>query len=270
MAYLGTSELKILLPTCIDKFDVNRIDNVAYALSLGDEVYLTDSDSGKREKLDNKNSQVVIKPGQFALLLTDEEVSIPYNILAFISIKFSQKIKGLINVSGFHVDPGFKGKIIFSVYNAGPATIVLDKGKPYFMIWFSQLTSNSTPYKGKHNGQTEISAENISALKGELASPNALLNQIKGLSNKIDNKTEELKGKKDYNKWILQAIAVILAGLWIGEMLKNHNIQQGFEYGIASKTAKEEIKSINLDSIVNKKIDEILSKRINLNDSTRK
>lgn len=185
MAYLGTSELKSLLPSCIDKFNPIRIDNVAYELCLGDEAYLTDSKSGKKEKLDNKNCQVVIKPGQFALLLTDETVSIPNDILAFISIKFSQKIKGLLNVSGFHVDPGFKGKIIFSVYNAGPATIVLDKGSPYFMIWFSKLTSESIPYDGKHNGQNGISAENINGLNGELASPNILLKRIKRNETKL-------------------------------------------------------------------------------------
>lgn len=53
MAYLGTKELKAILPNCIDKFDESRIDNVAYELSLGNEAYLTDSKDGKKEKLDD-------------------------------------------------------------------------------------------------------------------------------------------------------------------------------------------------------------------------
>jgi len=112
MAFLGKNELKLLLPNCIDNYSENRIDNVAYELCLGNEVYLTDSSSGKKDILDAKNSNVIIKPGQFALLLTQETIKIPTDILAFISIKFSQKIKGLVNISGFHVDPGFEGKII--------------------------------------------------------------------------------------------------------------------------------------------------------------
>jgi dCTP deaminase len=156
MAFLGKKELEELLPSCIEGYDVKRIDNVAYELCLGNEVYLTDSTSGKKEILDDKNSQVVIKPGQFALLLTQETVKLPASVLAFISIKFSQKIKGLVNISGFHVDPGFNGKIIFSVYNAGPATIVLDKGEPYFMIWLSELTSDSDPYRGSHQNQVKM------------------------------------------------------------------------------------------------------------------
>ena len=246
-----------------------QIANAAYELCLGDEVYLTDSKTGKKEILDEKNSQVVIKPGQFALLLTDEIVTIPNDILAFISIKFGQKIKGLINVSGFHVDPGFTGKIIFSVYNAGPATIVLDKGSPYFMIWFSKLTSPSTPYDGKHNKQNSISAENISALKGELASPNSLLTQIKELNTKVDTKIDEVKGKKEYNKWVLQAIAVLLLGLWIKSCTDNDQLKKGYDYGINNRTVIEEVKALNIDSIVLKRVDSIIKLRLE-NDTTHK
>ena len=262
MAFLGTAELKALLPTCIDKFNEARIDNVAYELCLGEEVYLTDSASGKKEILDAKNSQVVIKPGQFALLLTDEKLSIPNDILAFISIKFSQKIKGLVNVSGFHVDPGFVGKIIFSVYNAGPATIVLDKGKPYFMIWFSKLTSSSTPYTGKHKGQDQISAENINALKGELASPNILLERIKSNESLLKN-------------FIWAAGITIGLGITLSvkSLWDSSKFNEGYSIGIKEKRAKEEIdstiKNYRIDSVVSSKIDSILKNRTIQNDTTK-
>ena len=42
----------------------------------------------------------------------------------------------LINVSGFHVDPNYKGKLIFSAFNAGPRDIILRKLDPVFMIFF--------------------------------------------------------------------------------------------------------------------------------------
>jgi dCTP deaminase len=250
MAFLGKIELESLLPSWIDAYKSERIDNVAYELCLGNEVYLTDSSSGKKEKLDDKNSQ-----------LTEETLKVPTNILAFISIKFGQKLKGLVNISGFHVDPGFEGKIIFSVYNAGPATIVLDKGKPYFMIWFSELKSHSEPYTGKHKNQYEISAEQISSLKGELASPNALLKQIQDLEKKVDIKTEELKGKKEYNKWVLQAIAALLLGLCIKFYTDNNALKEGYQYGLNQKTVQEEVVKANIDSLVSAKIDSLLKYR---------
>lgn len=260
MAYLGTKELKELLQNCIDKFDEDRIDNVAYELSLGSEAYLTDSKDGKREVLDEKNSQVVIKPGQFALLLTEEEVTIPDNILAFISIKFSQKIKGLINVSGFHVDPGFKGKIIFSVYNAGPATIVLDKGKPYFMIWFSELTSKSEPYRGKHNGQKSISAENISAINGKLASPNILLERIKSNESKLTNFS-----------WAAGVIMTLGIALFIKSYSDFSKFNEGYNVGVKEKSIRENVDSLvlksNIDSIVASKVDSAI--KIKQNESNK-
>jgi hypothetical protein len=38
------------------------VDNIAYELSLGSQVYLTDSSSGKKEILDETNCQVIIHP----------------------------------------------------------------------------------------------------------------------------------------------------------------------------------------------------------------
>jgi hypothetical protein len=40
--------------------------------------------------------------------------------MAFISMRTAFKFKGLVNISGFHVDPGYKGKLIFAVFNASP------------------------------------------------------------------------------------------------------------------------------------------------------
>lgn len=248
MSFLGSKELEEILPTCIDKYSKDRIDNVAYELCLGDEVYLTDSANGKKERLDEKNSQVVIKPGQFALLLTQETLTLPTNILGFISIKFSQKIKGLVNISGFHVDPGFHGKIIFSVYNAGPATIVLDKGQPYFLLWFSQLSSNSSSYSGKHKNQQAISGEQISALNGELASPNSLLKKI-----------NDLESKLQYATWIG---GLIVAGL-ISFMLKG-----ALEYSNKDNEVKPEITNLKVDSIASVKVDSILRIKRLGNDTT--
>jgi dUTPase len=68
-----------------------------------------------------------IPPGQFAFLLTEEVVSVPADALAFISVRARTKFRGLVNVSGFHVDPGYRGQLTFSVFNAGPAPIHLKR-----------------------------------------------------------------------------------------------------------------------------------------------
>ena len=257
--FLSTNELRYLLPDKITPYQAGRISGVAYELSLGNQVYQTDSKNKKKQILDNRNSQVVIEPGQFALLLT---VTIPKNIIAFISVKFKEKIKGLVNVSGFHVDPGFSGRIIFSVYNAGANPIVLDKGKPYFLIWFSQLTSDAEIYDGKHQGQSEITAENISALVGEIASPNVLLSKIKKIENTL--KTVII---------IASIVSTVSVGLAVKTLTDHTKIEDAYDAGLKEKLATEEVqkavKKSHLNCLINCKVDSILKAKKIVPDSTK-
>ena len=120
-------------------------------------------------------NQIAIPPGQLAILITEETIRIPSNRIGLISIKFSAKIRGLINVSGFHVDPGFDGKLKFSVYNAGSRDALFDVGQPLFTMWLNTLTHQEKDvYDGNHQGQAEISASDVSNVKGVIASPGAL------------------------------------------------------------------------------------------------
>lgn len=116
---------------------------VAFDLRLGDEYYLSGEDHKRSCKEDGG---INIKPGQFALLTTYEIFSMPINLVAFLSMRFSVKAEGLINVSGFQVDPGYQGVFIFSVYNAGPNDVDLIYKKELFTIVFAK-TSQPIPVK---------------------------------------------------------------------------------------------------------------------------
>src|SRR5439155_10476374 len=109
----------------------------SYDLRLGKEAYL--SSQKYLQHLDSDRDSIVIEPGEFALLMTYESVNIPRDCVAFISLRFSYALKGLINISGFHVDPGYEGKLVFSVYNAGPNPVVMRYLDPVFMIVFASL-----------------------------------------------------------------------------------------------------------------------------------
>jgi dCTP deaminase len=238
MSFLSGTQLETVLEKSLGEFyRKSRISQAAYQLSLGNQVFRTDSENKKREILDDKDSQIIINPGQFALLLTEETIRMPNDYLAFISIKFQQKIKGLVNVSGFHIDPGFEGKIIFSVYNAGPSPILMDKGKPYFLLWLTPLTEAVT-YKGNHQGQDEISAELIEKLKGDIASPNSLLTNIQDVEKRLTERTDKLKGQKNYLTWLYQALIVVFAGLFINECRKNDQLSIAYETGFRDAEQK--------------------------------
>jgi dCTP deaminase len=172
MAFLSSESLKKILSKLISNPNETNVKHGAYELSLGPEVFVTDE---KYKTNLSIGQHINIPPGQFALLLTEEVVTVPDNMIAFISIKANIKFKGLVNVSGFHVDPGFKGRLKYSVYNAGSKDAVLSCGLPTFLIWFSYLDRKTKDvYNGKKMNQMSITPDDVINLKGEMASPSSL------------------------------------------------------------------------------------------------
>lgn len=148
--------------------DDPRLQPCSYELSLGNEVFL--AGEKKLVRLGDKIFDVTVRPGDFAILLTDEKVCIPNDLMGMISIKTTYKNMGLVNISGFHVDPGFEGKLTFSVYNAGPCEIILRYGDPIFIIFFAVLTepvSDSEKYRGEHGNQEKIESKDMNKLTGK-------------------------------------------------------------------------------------------------------
>lgn len=134
----------------VSGFNDDSVKSGCYNLSLGGQVFISpepDSSYSDRKiiKLD-KNESTIIPAGQFAFLITEETVNIPKNCIGFISIRFGFKSLGIINVSGFHVDPGYSGKLIFAVYNASGFPHKVKRGDAIFSLWISNLDEDdSTP-----------------------------------------------------------------------------------------------------------------------------
>ncbi|WP_169973958.1 dCTP deaminase domain-containing protein [Tautonia rosea] len=174
---------KLIVP-----YDPQRVKHSAYEMGVGREAYIT-SDFNKKSRVKTRvplGEKIAIPPGQFGLLTTREIVTVPVDGIAFISIRAGIKFRGLVNVSGFHVDPGFSGNLTFAVYNAGSQQVVLDQGEPVFMIWFSELDDvDDEPYKNKNPGRYIIDSERVRKIQGEVASPAELKKRIDALQHQM-------------------------------------------------------------------------------------
>ena len=174
----------------------DAIDCNAITLKVGREIYITPEleDAHVQTKQELRNNQgFLIPPGQFAFLMTEETVKVPRNAMAFISMKATFKMKGLVNVSGFHADPGWSGQLIFAVFNAGPAAVHLHQGLPLFLVWYSDLDHESEKSKGKP-GYDHIPAEMINTLTGGINSLHAL---DKRVGEEVSNRREEISKLND-------------------------------------------------------------------------
>ena len=136
----------------------------SFDLKIGNEYFLSGDDTPK--KLDDNSQFIIIKPGKFGSLITKEVISIDEKHIGLISVKFSYKQKGLINVSGFHVDPNYEGNIIFTVFNAGPKDIYIKKDDYVFMICFLPLNVPPERPEKKPKGYSSIPVKMIEGLGG--------------------------------------------------------------------------------------------------------
>lgn len=228
MAFWSGSTIRRRLSELVDKPDPDNVDGAAYTLSVGPEYYVTPTD----RDLDPKTRSVkqlaasecfAIPPGQFAYVMTDEVITLPTEVLGFISIRARIKWKGLVNVSGFHVDPGFKGRLTFSVFNAGPGSIHLRRGDPAFLIWFADLDADAgDDAKQMTKPTTLMDIGIVNQVTGELASLQSLSEKLKAAERDLRDQITEIKRANapvQIAAALVIAFVVAVGGRWAYELI---------------------------------------------------
>lgn len=218
--FWSSETLRVRSKDLISPFSEERIRHCAYELSLGNEVFITGEKEEVKRVLNYRGEQIKIQPGQFADLLTEEVVNIPANALGLISMRFGIKKSGLINVSGFHVDPGYEGKLLFSVYNAGPSPTFLSRGDPVFLLWYCDLDRETEDLYLNSPQRDSITSHDVSQLQGDVWSPQVLAVKVAALERQMSFWT-----------WLGRAMLVALIsglvglgigwGIHIGEPVSN-------------------------------------------------
>ena len=211
--------LRDRLAELIEPFTPDRVDCAAYTLSVGPEVYVSpnsqsaDPTTVSVRKL-AQGDAFTIPPGQFAFLLSEEIVGVPGNALAFISIRAKIKFRGLVNVSGFHVDPGYRGQLTFAVFNAGPVAIHLKRGQPIFLIWYASLDRETTFQK---DGRVHMGIDTavIAGVAGELQSFKSLSTKISDIDTALGERIHAVEKEQTYARVIGTIVLAFVIGLTI-------------------------------------------------------
>lgn len=206
MPYWTSETLRRRIPDAglVIPYNETCVKHCAYELAMGPEAFITSSDGRKKVVLD-EGEPIVIPSGQFALLLTEEEVKIPLEAIGFISMRFGIKRKGLINVSGFHVDPGFEGRLKFSVYNAGSREITVSRGDRIFVLWFAALDSHTEDaYRSNKDEQWVITSNDQNLMHGDVASPAELKKEL-----------DEVRHMYINHKWLLTTLVGVVVAIFL-------------------------------------------------------
>lgn len=225
MAFWSGEKLAEKLPNLMEPFNADAIDCAAYTLHVGDEVYVSpdgDIPSPRRhsKKKLSEGESFAIPPGQFGFLTTQEVVTVPGNALAFISIKARMKFRGLINISGFHVDPGYKGELVFSVLNVGPKPLHLTHGQELFLIWYADLDQETSFKKKAGDGLKGINTDLVNGISGEILSLQSLSEKQRRLENDLNLKLERQRSEVIFIRYLLLTLIGLAVGL-VGWTLKD-------------------------------------------------
>src|SRR6185437_15268035 len=132
----------------------NRLAGACYELRMGN-VYYDLTEGGKRFAL-TPGQMVLIKPGHRVVLITEEELAVPPDILVRVVSKGSLFSVGLSPVATY-ADPGFGGNLGIMTENISDKYVEIPQGEPIAKADFTRLTSPAMRlYQGQHGFQAGI------------------------------------------------------------------------------------------------------------------
>ena len=134
--------------------------------------------------------------------------------IAFISMRAKTKYRGLVNVSGFHVDPGFNGHLTFAVFNAGPVAVHLRQGQPIFLIWYANISDPVS--EPREPGPWRIESDWISGIGGKLHSLASLASSVTEVEQKLQRRLDAVGRELA----IFRVVAAIAVTTLIGILVK--------------------------------------------------
>ncbi|MCW8108288.1 dCTP deaminase [Alteromonas ponticola] len=110
-----------------------------------------------------------LHPGELALAITHESVTLPANIVGWLDGRSSLARLGLmVHVTAHRIDPGWSGNIVLEFYNSGKLPLALRPMMKIGALSFEVLsTPADKPYNAridaKYKGQTGAVASRISS-----------------------------------------------------------------------------------------------------------
>ena len=123
---------------------------------MSDEIYIPDGEA------------FFLHPGELALAVTYESVTLPDNIVGWLDGRSSLARLGLmVHVTAHRIDPGWSGQIVLEFYNSGKLPLALRPKMTIAALNFETMSSSAVrPYNkrdnAKYKGQMGAVASRIS------------------------------------------------------------------------------------------------------------
>lgn len=155
--------------------DDAKISGVSVDLRLGDRFRVFSSHqtpyidlSGSREEVDRAVEQVmsdeiliaggerfVLHPGELALGITLESITLPADLVGWLDGRSSLARLGLmVHVTAHRIDPGWSGNIVLEFFNSGKLPLALQPGMSIGAMSFERMSGAAErPYTKRRNAK---------------------------------------------------------------------------------------------------------------------
>jgi dCTP deaminase len=110
---------------------------------MSDEIYIKDTEV------------FILHPGELALAVTLESVTLPDNIVGWLDGRSSLARLGLmVHVTAHRIDPGWSGRIVLEFYNGGRLPLALRPGMVIGALNFETMSGSAErPYNKRTNAK---------------------------------------------------------------------------------------------------------------------
>lgn len=95
--------------------------------------------------------EVTIKPGEYFLVQTYEEINTPLDLMPLLHPRTSLFRSGLLLLNS-KTDPGYVGKLTMGLTNLSPFPVKLQLGARICNIIFHKIEGKTVKYRGQHQG----------------------------------------------------------------------------------------------------------------------
>ena len=124
----------------------SAVEGVKYDFALGTHMLFGGKAPMDVSKLpEGERANLVIRPGELVYVMSEETVDLPNDMRADLSLKRKISHLGIMVLGGSSVDPGYKGKLIFALYNLSTRPFPLQAGNKLIAAQFYRLGPEEQP-----------------------------------------------------------------------------------------------------------------------------
>ena len=119
-------------------YDRKYLRPSSYTLTIGERYF---DSNGKPQRLSKIGDSFVFKKNSIVYVCTEEELDLPYYIVARFNLRVHWVYEGILLGTGPQVDPGFRGILSCPLYNLTNIDLTIRRGEEFATIDFEKTTS---------------------------------------------------------------------------------------------------------------------------------